>query len=57
MDVRSVGHPPWGGFGDFYMFHKVSGYSLSSLNFALVLGETWGTNLKLGNGRRFSEPL
>lgn len=19
MDVRSVGHPPWGGFGDFYM--------------------------------------
>lgn len=34
------------------MLHKVSGYNLCSLNFALVLGETSGTNLTrvMGNG-------
>lgn len=44
----------WGRFADLYMFHKESGYNLSSLNFALVLGETCGTNLKLGNGKRLN---
>lgn len=51
------GHPSWGRFADLYMFHKVSGYNLNSWNFALVLGETSGTNLKLGDGERFSESL
>lgn len=39
------------------MFLEVSGYNLSSVNFALVLGETSGSNLKPGNGKGFSESL